>query len=89
MLKSFLDSARLGRQLEKFRTKQTVFTQGDPAKNVIYIQEGGVKLSVVSKAGKETVVAILGPGDFVGKDRLRASAFAWRPRPRLRPRPCS
>ncbi len=69
-VKSFLDSAGLGRQLEKFRTKQTVFTQGDPAKNVIYIQEGGVKLSVVSKAGKEAVVAILGPGDFVGEGSL-------------------
>lgn len=53
-----------------FRAKQTVFTQGDPAKNVIYIQEGGVKLSVVNKIGKEAVVAVLGPGDFLGEGSL-------------------
>ncbi|MGA9553206.1 MAG: Crp/Fnr family transcriptional regulator, partial [Candidatus Sulfotelmatobacter sp.] len=53
-----------------FRAKQTVFTQGDPAKNVIYIQEGGVKLSVVNKIGKEAVVAVLGHGDFFGEGSL-------------------
>ena len=69
-VKLFLDSAGLGRRVEKFRSKQTIFTQGDPAKNVIYIQEGGVKLSVVNKTGKEAVVAILGPGDFLGEGSL-------------------
>jgi CRP/FNR family transcriptional regulator, cyclic AMP receptor protein len=69
-LKSFLDSAGLGRKVEKFRAKEAVFTQGDTAKNVIYIQEGGVKLSVVNKIGKEAVVAILGPGDFLGEGSL-------------------
>ena len=69
-VKLFLDSAGLGRRLEKFRAKQIVFTQGDPAKNVIYIQEGGVKLSVVNKVGKEAVVAVLGPGDFLGEGSL-------------------
>ena len=69
-MKLFLDSAGLGRRLEKFRAKQIVFTQGDPAKNVIYIQEGGVKLSVVNKIGKEAVVAVLGPGDFLGEGSL-------------------
>ena len=69
-VKLFLDSAGLGRRLEKFRAKQIVFTQGDPAKNVIYIQEGGVKLSVVNKIGKEAVVAVLGPGDFLGEGSL-------------------
>jgi CRP/FNR family cyclic AMP-dependent transcriptional regulator len=66
----FLDSAGLGRTLANFRPKQTVFTQGEPARNVIYIQEGGVKLSVVSKTGKEAIVAILGPGDFLGEGSL-------------------
>ena len=69
-VKSFLDSAGLGRKVEKLRAKQTVFTQGDPAENVIYIQEGGVKLSVVNKTGKEAVVAVLGPGDFLGEGSL-------------------
>ena len=63
----FLDSAGLRRKIGKFRGKETVFAQGDPAKNVMYIQEGGVKLSVVNETGKEAVVAILGPGDFFGE----------------------
>jgi len=66
----FLDSAGLGRKIGKFRGKETVFAQGDPAKNVFYIQEGGVKLSVVNETGKEAVVAILGPGDFLGEGCL-------------------
>jgi CRP-like cAMP-binding protein len=66
----FLDSAGLGRKLDKFQGKETVFAQGDPAKNVMYIQEGGVKLSVVNEAGKEGVVAILGRGDFFGEGCL-------------------
>ena len=66
-LKLFLDSAGLGRKVQKFRGKETVFSQGDPAKNVIYTQEGGVKLTVVNTTGKEAVVAILGQGDFFGE----------------------
>ena len=66
----FLDSTGLGRTVGKFRGKETVFAQGDPAKNVMYIQEGGVKLTVVSETGKEAVVAILGPGDFFGEGCL-------------------
>ena len=66
----FLDSAGLRRTVDKFRGKETVFAQGDPAKDVMYIQEGGVKLSVVNETGKEAVVAILGPGDFFGEGCL-------------------
>ena len=62
----FLNSAGLGRTVAKFRAKETLFSQGDPGKYVIYIQEGGVKLTVVNKVGKEAVVEILGPGDFLG-----------------------
>jgi CRP/FNR family cyclic AMP-dependent transcriptional regulator len=69
-LKSFLDSAGLKRKIAKFQSKETVFSQGDPAKSVFYIQEGGVKLSVVNEVGKEAVVAILGPGDFFGEGCL-------------------
>jgi CRP-like cAMP-binding protein len=69
-VKLFLQSAGLGRKIETFRGKQTIFTQGDPAKKVMYIQEGSVKLTVVNEAGKEAVVAILGPGDFVGEGCL-------------------
>jgi CRP/FNR family transcriptional regulator, cyclic AMP receptor protein len=66
----FLDSAGLGRKIEKFRNKEPIFAQGDPARNVLYIQEGGVKLTVVNEAGKEAVVAILGPSDFFGEGCL-------------------
>jgi len=66
----FLDSAGLGRKVAKFRGKETVFTQGDPAKQVMYIQEGGAKLTVVNESGKAAVVAILGPGDFLGEGCL-------------------
>jgi len=69
-VQSFLDSAGLGRKVDNFRKKQTVFAQGDSAKNVMYIQEGGVKLTVVNETGKEAVVAILGPGDFFGEGCL-------------------
>ena len=69
-LKYFLDSAGLGRRVAKFEAKETVFGQGDPATSVMYIQEGGVKLSVVNETGKEAVVAILGPGDFFGEGCL-------------------
>src|SRR6266705_4641931 len=69
-VKSFLDSTGLGRKVGKFRGKEIVFAQGDPAKDVMYIQEGGVKLTVVNETGKEAVVAILGPGDFFGEGCL-------------------
>ncbi len=69
-VKLFLDSAGLDRKVAKFRAKETVFTQGDPAIQVMYVQEGGAKLTVVNKTGKEAVVAILGPGDFLGEGCL-------------------
>ena len=74
-MKSFLESTGLGRKVRKFRGKETVFAQGDPAKNVMYIQEGGVKLTVVNESGKEAVVAILGPGDFFGEGCLAGQSI--------------
>jgi|SRR5579872_3467232 len=74
-VKLFLDSAGLGRNLKKFQGKETVFAQGDPAKNVMYIQEGGVKLTVVNEVGKEAVVAMLGPGDFFGEGCLAGQSI--------------
>jgi len=69
-VKLFLDSTGLGRKVGKFQGKETVFAQGDPATNVMYIQEGGVKLSVVNTSGREAVIAVLGPGDFFGEGCL-------------------
>lgn len=74
-LKVFLDSAGVGKRIEKFGIKETVFAQGNPAKSVLYIQEGGVKLTVVNETGKEAVVAILGPGDFFGEGCLAGQSI--------------
>jgi CRP-like cAMP-binding protein len=71
----FLDSAGLGRKVNKFRAKETVFVQGDSATNVMYIQEGGIKLTVVNETGKEAVVAMLGPGDFFGEGCLAGQSI--------------
>ena len=71
----FLASAGLGRSVRNFRKKENVFAQGDPAKNVMYIQEGGVKLTVVSATGKVAVVAMLGPDDFVGEGCLAGQSI--------------
>jgi len=54
----------------RFATGDVVFAQGAQANSVFYLQEGGVKLSVLSSAGKEAVVAMLGPGDFLGEGCL-------------------
>ena len=69
-VQAFLDSAGLARTIMEFQAKDTIFTQGDLGKDVMYIQKGSVKLSVVSKTGKEAVVAMLKPGDFVGEGAL-------------------
>jgi CRP/FNR family cyclic AMP-dependent transcriptional regulator len=66
----FLDSAGVARSVTEFKIKETIFSQGDPAENVLYIQKGSVRLSVVNEAGKEAVVAVLGPGDFLGEGAL-------------------
>jgi CRP-like cAMP-binding protein len=67
---AFLDSAGLSRKIVRFRRLEKIYSQGDLAKGVKYIQEGGVKLSVVNEVGKEAVVAMLGPGDFFGEGCL-------------------
>ena len=72
--KLFLDSAGLGKVVRKFGGKETIFAQGGPAREVMYIQEGAVKLTVVNESGKEAVLAILGPGDFFGEGCLAGQA---------------
>ena len=63
-------SSNLAGQVAQFRRNEAIFTQGDDARSILYIQKGGVKVTVVNKAGKEAVVAILGPGDFLGESCL-------------------
>jgi CRP/FNR family cyclic AMP-dependent transcriptional regulator len=67
---AFLDSAGVSRKVKEFKRAEAVYTQGDAAESVVYLQSGGVKLTVVNEAGKEAVVAILGPGDFFGEGCL-------------------
>jgi CRP-like cAMP-binding protein len=67
---AFLDSAGVSRRVVEYRRSQKIYSQGDPATSVMYIQKGGVKLSVVNEVGKEAVLAILGPGDFFGEGGL-------------------
>jgi CRP/FNR family transcriptional regulator, cyclic AMP receptor protein len=60
----------VARKIKEFKRAEIVYAQGDLAKSVLYLQQGGVQLSVVNEAGKEAVVAILGPGDFFGEGCL-------------------
>jgi CRP/FNR family transcriptional regulator, cyclic AMP receptor protein len=71
----FLDSAGVARKIVDYRRSKTLFSQGDLATSVIYIQKGGVKLSVVDPRGRQTVVALLGPGDFLGEGCLTGLRF--------------
>jgi CRP-like cAMP-binding protein len=69
-LEAFLNSAGTARKVLECRRKQKIFSQGDAANTVLYVQEGAVRLSVVSAAGKEAVVGMMGPGDFFGEGCL-------------------
>ena len=67
---AFLNSAGIARKIVSYRRGEVIFTQGDACETVLYIQDGGVKLSVLSKTGREAITAILGPGDFFGEGCL-------------------
>lgn len=67
---AFLDSAGVARKVVTYRRSAHLFSQGEEADSVMYIQKGGVKLSVVSTLGREAIVAMLGPGDFCGEGGL-------------------
>ena len=69
-VQAFLDSAGVSRKIVEYQRSQKIYAQGDPATSVMYIQNGGVKLSVVNEVGKEAVVGMLGPGDFFGEGCL-------------------
>ena len=65
--KAFLDTAGIARKVMEYRRGESVYSQGEAAGTVMYIQKGGVKLSVVNGSGKEAVVAMFGPTDFFGE----------------------
>ena len=60
-----------------FSKKQTIFTQGDTADAIFYIQQGKVRLTVVSQIGKEATLGILSRKSFSEKARLRVKPYAW------------
>ncbi len=67
---AFLDSAGLAKHGVAHAKGDVVFAQGDPCDSVMYVRDGGIQLSVISHAGKEAVVATLGPRDFLGEGAL-------------------
>ncbi len=69
---AFLAKSGLGRKIVNTEKKQSIFSQGDAANAVFYIQKGKVKLTVFSKRGKEATIAMLGAGDFVGEECIAA-----------------
>jgi len=69
-VRAFLESAGVSRRVVRFARGEVVFAQGGPANSVFYIQDGGVKLSVLSSSGREAVVAMLSAGDFFGEGCL-------------------
>jgi CRP/FNR family transcriptional regulator, cyclic AMP receptor protein len=68
--KAFLDSPGVARKVVDYRAGATIYSQGDRSDTVLYIQQGSVKLSVLSQTGKEAVVGVLGAGDFLGEGAL-------------------
>jgi CRP/FNR family transcriptional regulator, cyclic AMP receptor protein len=63
----FLDTAGVARKIAEFRRNESIYTQGEAANSVMYVQKGGVKFSVVNGSGREAVVAMFGPSDFFGE----------------------
>ena len=72
---AFLNSAGLARTITEYGKNEPIFSQGDPCKTIMYIQKGEVKISVVSKSGKEAVVGMLRAGDFVGEGGLAGQSM--------------
>lgn len=71
-VEAFLAQNGLGRKIIDLKKNIAIFAQGDVADSVFYIQKGKVKLTVVSKRGKEATIALLGIGDFVGEECIAA-----------------
>jgi CRP-like cAMP-binding protein len=68
--RAFLSKVNGGRTISEYKTHEVVYRQGDPADAVFYIQSGKAKVTVISEQGREAVVAVLGPGDFLGEGCL-------------------
>src|SRR6267154_272183 len=71
---AFLDTAGVARKIAEFRRGESIYSQGEAAESVMYVQKGGVKFSVVNGSGKEAVVAMFGPSDFFGEGCMAGQA---------------
>jgi CRP/FNR family cyclic AMP-dependent transcriptional regulator len=74
-VENFLASGGMFTRVVQYQKAERIYSQGEPAKDVMYIQKGGVKLSVINELGKEAVVAVLGPGDFFGEGSMAGQSF--------------
>lgn len=66
----FLANAGLGRKIVQVKSKESFFSQGDPADSIFYLQKGRARLTVVSQKGKEATITLLSGGDFIGEETL-------------------
>jgi CRP/FNR family cyclic AMP-dependent transcriptional regulator len=71
----FLDTAGVARNVVEYRRHESIYSQGDAADTVMYVQKGGVKFSVVNESDKEAVVAMFGPSDFFGEGCMASQAL--------------
>lgn len=66
-VETYLNTAGIARKIVNYRKGQVIYSQGEPGRCVLYLQEGGVKLTITSSNGKEAIIALLYPGDFFGE----------------------
>jgi CRP/FNR family cyclic AMP-dependent transcriptional regulator len=85
-----LAQAGLGRKLVQFKARQAIFSQGEAADSIFYLQSGRAKLTVVSQHGKEAIITLFAVGDFLGEETLatvgglrQASALGDHPKPAI------
>jgi len=74
-VQAFLKSAGAARRVATYQEEQVVFSQGQPSDTVFFVQNGEIKISVLSRGGKEAVVAMLGPDDFFGEGALTGQSI--------------
>ena len=72
---TFPSAAVVKRNLVEYKKGARIFAQGDDSKHVLYVQQGGIRISVVNEGGKEAVIGLLGPRDFLGESCLSGLSF--------------
>jgi len=80
----FLDTAGVARKIAEFRRGESIYSQGEAADSVMYVQKGGVKFTVVNGSGKEAVVAMFGQNDFFGEGCMAGQSVRMGQPQRLR-----